>query len=152
VYVERGEDNKYRLTTSFKLEVGIIGFDTRSETSPNLVTVRKDTKESNSWQRFQKSNRLFESISLRYLFRENEDHEVKPQPYHDEEQDQFAEARVENSESREVGFNAGISGVPPAVSPSLEFHVQKNKTVTIEQTMKSWRRGLSVEKCMHNLL
>jgi hypothetical protein len=146
-YVELGKDGKYCLTTSFNLQVGIIGFDRRSETFRSFVTVRKDTMGSNSLHRHQGFNRFFESISLRYFFEEDEEHIVKPKPRH-----RSRKAHVGISESHEVGVNAGISGGMPVISPSLSFHVQKNRTVSIERDMESWRLEQSVEKCMHNPL
>jgi hypothetical protein len=83
------------------------------------------------------------------LFREDEEHEFKPKP---DLRRQFSQAHTQHSESQETSINAGVSGLPPALVPSLEFHIQKNKSVTIDQDLKSWRVGISVGKCMCKLL
>jgi hypothetical protein len=83
------------------------------------------------------------------LFRKDEEHEFKPKL---DLRRQFSKAHTQHSESHETGVNAGVSGLPPALGPSLDFHIQKNSTVTVEQDLKSWRRGISMGECMSKLL
>jgi hypothetical protein len=93
-------------------------------------------------RRYQKFNRFFDSVSIRYLFDSGERHEVKP------EYEKFRNAKVTELNSHETGAQAGVSGsASSAITPSLEVHVQSNRSVTVEGDMASWRRGVSVESC-----
>ncbi|KAM7183959.1 hypothetical protein V8F33_013275 [Rhypophila sp. PSN 637] len=90
----------YRVRLCFKLQVDIAGFDEGRGGS-------------------QVCNRFFDNISLRYLFKNGERHNL----------------------------NYGLTGVTPStIAPKLEAHLTSEGRVTVEQPgQKSWRSGLSFE-------
>lgn len=97
---------------------------------------------TNNARRRQKHNRFFDSVSLRYLFTEGERHEVKPLP------DRVTKVQVKDESGDSTEAMAKLSGsAPNAISPSLEVHYQSHDTMTVEQSMETWRCGMGAERC-----
>lgn len=97
---------------------------------------------SNSIHSYQKFNRFFDSVSLRYFYESGERHELTPKG------DETAIAQVSEQNGDETGATAGVSGaIPSGIAPSLGVHVQSNRSITVGRQMKSWRYGLSYEPC-----
>lgn len=88
-----------------------------------------------------KFNRFFDTISLRYLYNEFEHHEFTPGP------DGYATFNAQDETKKTQEATAGISGSANGVTPSLELHVTSERTLTVARDYKSWRRGVSMEKC-----
>ena len=96
---------------------------------------------SDNIHRYQKFNRVFDSVFLRYLFRSGERHEFRP------EADAVAHGTLKNEKGDQKDLTAGVSGTSAGiVTLSLQAHVQRNRTVALERVLNSWRLGVSVEQ------
>ena len=93
--------------------------------------------------RYQKHNRFFDSVSLRYHFAEGEKHEVKPRS------DGLTTVNVtdEVGTSTEAKEGLSASGLG-AITPSIEVHYQSNETIKVEHKSEAWRCGMALERCM----
>lgn len=90
-------------------------------------------------------NKMFDFISLRYLYHKGEDHEVKPD----------ADAMVDDLKltyemAESKSMELGVSGESGGVKPSATVHVQKDNKITTERITKSWRKGFTYESCKSN--
>jgi hypothetical protein len=92
---------------------------------------------------FQKYNRFFDSISIRYLFYNGEELDLYPKS------DKLASGiKVTNETGRTNTLDAGVSGNPTTtISPNLSVHAQRNFKLVYQRNMNSWRMGLSFEPC-----
>src|SRR5438045_77342 len=104
----------------------------------------------NSIHRYQKKyNKLFDFISLRYLYHDPEKHEIKPGG------DGVTHFRTNDETTRTEWMEAKLTADPSkgaaGISPEVGIHVQRDNKVTYERESNSWRRGLSFEscKCVH---
>ncbi|EFX04701.1 hypothetical protein CMQ_1629 [Grosmannia clavigera kw1407] len=121
-----GSEASYRIVVTFIFEVAISGFD----------------------QGFQKHNRFFDSVSLRYLFRHGE--EVDLRPLSDSAQHGIT---VTNTRDKLNSIDAGMSaGMVTAVAPTLSVQAQRDFKLTYQRSMNSWRMGLSFESCEQSSL
>ncbi|KAH9205292.1 hypothetical protein DL95DRAFT_470707 [Leptodontidium sp. 2 PMI_412] len=117
-------DNKerpeYRIVAYFKLQVKIHAFE---------KGYRK------------KNEKLFDSISLRYLYHGCEKHEVKPHA------DGIAKVKENEETTTSKSLDVGAEGNPLAggATPTIGVHVARDNKLAYERDSKSWRRGLSFE-------
>lgn len=96
-------------------------------------------------------DKMFDFVSLRYLYRRGEDFEVKPDGDSMTEDIRFTHETTD-SKSLTVGISGEADVVTAGkVMPSASVHVQKDNKITIERTMRSWRKGLSYESCRLSL-
>src|SRR5690348_9403284 len=86
-------------------------------------------------------NKFFDSISIRYLYKRHEHHLWYP------ERDEPVDADVTNetTTSTNAGVSINMAGSIPIPAP--EVHVQKDRRLTVAHKMRSWRKGVSMEKC-----
>ena len=104
-----------------------------------MFNILSQSDGSNSFQKF---NRFFDSISLRWLLRDGESYEVSPTS------DNITVAQVSEVDAREFDATAGLSSSKSSPGgPTLEVHVQNNHSMTTARNLKSWRRGVTVETC-----
>ncbi|KAF2402558.1 hypothetical protein EJ06DRAFT_345557 [Trichodelitschia bisporula] len=103
----------FRINASFTLEVEIPTFD----------------------EDFQKFNRFFDSVSLRWLLRDGERYETTPRSQRIDSQDRACEP---------IDTTSSCSDIASA-APSAQVHVQGGQTLAVERKTKSWRRGVTVE-------
>ncbi|OAL36406.1 hypothetical protein AYO20_04302 [Fonsecaea nubica] len=103
---------------SFTLEVEILGF----EKAP------------------QQYNKFFDSISIRYLYKEKEHHLWYP------ERDEPVDADISNETTTTTGASLGVGMAGTIPIPAPEVHVQKDRKLTVARKMRSWRKGVSMEK------
>ncbi|KAH6699078.1 hypothetical protein BKA61DRAFT_741252 [Leptodontidium sp. MPI-SDFR-AT-0119] len=126
IRIERTDDNQYRIIATFKLQVKIHAF------------------EKGYMRRCEK---LFDFVSLRYLYYDLERHKVHPAG------DAIARLAVTEENTTTKGFKAGLTGdATMGVVPTAEVSVESDNTLTYERKTKSWRRGFSYEpyaKCDH---
>jgi len=69
-------------------------------------------------------------VSLRYLFNTSEDKETLPTS------DVVTTSKVTEGTTTEVGGRAGVSGAA-GVTPSLEVHVQRQHSISVQREMKT---------------
>ncbi|KIW80639.1 hypothetical protein Z517_07255 [Fonsecaea pedrosoi CBS 271.37] len=103
---------------SFTLEVEILGF----EKAP------------------QQYNKFFDSISIRYLYKEKEHHLWYP------ERDEPVDVDISNETTTTTGAGLGVGMAGTIPIPAPEVHVQKDRKLTVARKMRSWRKGVSMEK------
>ncbi|KAL5330677.1 hypothetical protein ACEPPN_000196 [Leptodophora sp. 'Broadleaf-Isolate-01'] len=124
-------DNKerpeYRIVAYFKLQVKIHAFE---------KGYRK------------KNEKLFDSISLRYLYHGCEKHEVKPHA------DGIAKVKENEETTTSKSLDVGAEGNPLAggATPTIGVHVARDNKLAYERDSKSWRRGLSFESCESTIM
>ncbi|KAK0106377.1 hypothetical protein ONS96_004011 [Cadophora gregata f. sp. sojae] len=99
---------------------------------------------NNSMHRYQKKyNKLFDFISLRYLYHHPEKHEIRPGG------DGVTHFRTNDETTRTEWMEAKLTADPSkgaaGISPEVGIHVQRDNKVTYERESNSWRRGLSFE-------
>lgn len=100
----RTPEEHYRIALNFKLQVALLsGFDQQA---------------SEYYQR------LFHSISLRYLFRHGEWHYVKPRG------DPAAQLRVTDETANSKSLDAGVQNIGPNPTGKMEAHVQANDKIS----------------------
>jgi hypothetical protein len=68
------------------------------------------------------------------------------------ERSQDAEIDFTDETTKTRDATVGIQGGAGGPVPSLEAHVQKDRKVTVTRKLKSWRRGVSMDKCEFSLL
>ena len=111
----------YRIIASFVLEAAIVGFD----------------------QSFQKHNRFFDSISLRFLFCRGD--LVHPRPQSDAA---VHGLQVTQERDKSTSVTAGVTaGVVSVAAPQISVQAQRNFQLAYRRTMSSWRMGLSSVEC-----
>jgi hypothetical protein len=122
VRVERADDevHSFRIVANFQLQVKIHGFEKGY---------------------FKTHNRLFDFISLRYLYKADEIHEILPN--FDEQLATEAEVTEESTKSSNMGLS--MPAAAPAVAPSLSVQVGRDQKLTVKRTMAAWRPGLCYE-------
>ncbi|KAH8896630.1 hypothetical protein GQ53DRAFT_680298, partial [Thozetella sp. PMI_491] len=87
-----------------------------------------------------KHNRIFDSITLRYLYRNGERHTILPPG------DTIAsDIQVTNEAGVSVDGQLGLSTINGQPTPSMVVHAQNETKVTYERKLRSWRKGLSYE-------
>jgi hypothetical protein len=89
------------------------------------------------------NDKMFDYISLRYLYHHNEKHEVVPGA------DDMAKFTTTDENTKSKSVDVGISGNPlgGSVAPTLAVHVGRENMLTYERESNSWRKGLSFESC-----
>ncbi|KAK5652417.1 hypothetical protein OQA88_10459 [Cercophora sp. LCS_1] len=113
---EKSEEH-YRISLNFKLQVTMSKFD----------------------QQIDYYQRIFDSISLRYVFHRGEWHYVKPRG------DPPAKLNVTDETSNTMSMNAGVENLGPTPAGRVEAHVEVNDKISYQGKMTSWREGLSYE-------
>ncbi|EPE10881.1 hypothetical protein F503_05976 [Ophiostoma piceae UAMH 11346] len=115
--VDSADKAAYRIIASFVLEATIVGFD----------------------QSFQKHNRFFDSISLRFLFCRGD--LVHPRPQSDAA---VHGLQVTQERDKSTSVDAGVTaGVVSVAAPQISVQAQRNFKLAYQRTMSSWRMGLS---------
>ncbi|OAA68273.1 hypothetical protein SPI_00468 [Niveomyces insectorum RCEF 264] len=123
--IDAGASASYRIVVAFVFEVAIFGF----EQGPDRLS-------------FQKYNRFFDSVSVRYLFRQGDLIELRPHSDAAAKNIQVTKERDKSS-----SLDAGVSpGMVSAVAPNLSIQVQRDFRLTYQRSMNSWRMGLSFEE------
>ena len=121
--IERADDAKknYRIVAAFHLQVKIHGFEKGY---------------------FKTVDRLFDFISLRYLYNKDEIHEVLP-----DGSPLTTNVEVAEETTKTESAQIGISGTAPtpAITPSLTVQVGRDEKLTVTRNIDSWRAGLSYE-------
>ncbi|KAK0653171.1 hypothetical protein B0T16DRAFT_407525 [Cercophora newfieldiana] len=125
--VERAADRhkSFRIVAAFRLQVKIHEFEKGY---------------------FKTCDKLFDFISLRYLYEEGERHEVLPNG-----DALTTDVEVTEESSKSGSANVGLSGTAPmpTITPSLSVQVGREKKLTVTRNVNSWRRGLSYEAWYH---
>jgi len=123
VRIERAEDKaeSYRIVAAFHLQVKIHSFEKGY---------------------FKTHNRLFDFISLRYLYHKDERHEVLPNAY-----PLTKKVGVTEESAKTGSMTAGVSATAPAptLTPNLSVQVGREQKITVQRDIGTWRRGLSYE-------
>jgi len=118
-----GKPGNYRIVASFQLQVKIHGFEKGY---------------------FKTHNRLFDFVSLRYLYTKDERHEILP---NFQEESLATEAEVTEESTKSSKWDMGLSkpAASPAVAPTLSVQVGRDRKLTVKRAMKAWKGGLSYE-------
>ncbi|PMD31769.1 hypothetical protein L207DRAFT_640588 [Hyaloscypha variabilis F] len=120
MWIERTKDNKYRIVATFKLQVKIDAFE---------KGYRK------------KFDKLFDYISVRYLYHEVEKHEIRPC------EDNMVTFKATDDTTKTKSVDLSVEGniLTGAITPKVGVHVQRDNKITYERQSMSWRKGLSFE-------
>ncbi|KAH6678720.1 hypothetical protein B0J14DRAFT_650934 [Halenospora varia] len=88
-----------------------------------------------------KHEKIFDYVSLRYLYHSTERHQVKPSA------DEIASIKATEATTNWRAIDARLSADTgnKGVTPSPTVHVQRDNRLTFERDMKSWRCGLDFE-------
>ena len=85
-------------------------------------------------------NNFFDSISLLYLFKDGERHELLPGA------DGLSNMKVTNDQTDTSTLDVGVSGSALSPTPEVKAQVGREMKLTYESDdVKSWRTGLSLE-------
>lgn len=89
-----------------------------------------------------KHEKIFDSISLKYLYRDSEKHDIRPIG------DKFSALGVKDEDKKSATYKLGLAMNPNSVvSPTTEVAVQRDNTLTYDRHTESWRRGVNYEPC-----
>ena len=93
-------------------------------------------------------DKVFDYISLHYLYHRHEKHEVIPGA------DDMAKFKATDENTKSQSVDVGASGNPLAggVTPTATVHVGRENKLTYERESNSWRKGLSFESCERSLM
>lgn len=104
------------------------------EFSPRLCV---DTNIKSSLQRH---NRIFDSVSVRYLYRKGEKHDLLPKG-----DSILTDISISHETGKSSEVEAGIAGASGHIAPAFTVHAQHASKLTYERTMASWRKALTYE-------
>ncbi|KAK0648386.1 hypothetical protein B0T16DRAFT_444453, partial [Cercophora newfieldiana] len=115
---DTGPKPAYRIILNFKMQLSING-------SSNL----------------KRHNRIFDSVSVRYLYRSGERHDLLPKGDAVVADIKFTHEDDKETEV-EAGATATILGGP---TPAFTVHASHARKVTYERNLRSWRKSLTYE-------
>ncbi|CZR67348.1 uncharacterized protein PAC_17247 [Phialocephala subalpina] len=133
------ENPELRIVAYFKLQIKIHTFE---KGFVFIVSYRTEASIADLRSRYRKKNdKLFDFISLRYLFQDGEKHEVKPRADH------IVKLKEINETTKTQSVDVGADGNPLAgeVTLNVGVHVGLDNKLTYEHNSNSWRKGLSFE-------
>ncbi|KAH8666026.1 hypothetical protein BGZ60DRAFT_432189 [Tricladium varicosporioides] len=90
-----------------------------------------------------KHEKIFDFISLRYLYNNNERHQLRPSG------DRIVTMKATEETTKSKALDGGISVDAGSVVPSAGVHLQQDNRLAFEREMKSWRCGLDYEPFRH---
>ncbi len=132
----------YRIIVHFIAQFSINNFDRRSV--GNLMLRQCAMWELTKCRFGGRHNRIFDSITLRYLYRSGERHTILPPG------DAIAsDIQVTHETGVSGDVQAGLSAINGQPTPSVVVHAQNESKITYERKLRSWRKALSYEPCSY---
>ncbi|KAK4207544.1 hypothetical protein QBC37DRAFT_355104 [Rhypophila decipiens] len=88
----------------------------------------------------QRDNRLFDSVSVRYLYRSGEKHDLLPKG-----DNIVTDIGLSHETGKSSEIEAGVAGFAGHIAPGLTVHAQHASKLTYERRVASWRKALTYE-------